>query len=205
MPRTLLPRLATAWLPAIALIGCLLLPALARAESDPEPSMFSYGFNGFWTGASIGLAVGYLSTGGDYESNEWKKLVMGAGIGALTGVGAGIGLAVADIGAPGRGTGWYVLRDINYGSLLGALTGAAVGALVWLDDGTSKDVLVGLSIGALIGAGVGIGFGIYEGMNAGKHARLRAQNERGLHLLLSAWPGSRGAPPSVLSGVQGRF
>ena len=117
--------------------------------------MFSYGFKGFFTGASIGLAAGYLSTGSSYESHEWKNLVMGAGIGAIVGVGAGVGLALADIGAPGRGTGWYVLRDTDLGTFLGAFTGAAVGALVWVDDGRAKDVLIGLSFGALIGAGVG--------------------------------------------------
>jgi hypothetical protein len=192
-------------LPALALLTALALPATALAQGDPEPSMFSYGFNGFWTGAMVGLAVGYLSTGGEYESHEWKKLVMGAGIGALAGVGVGIGLAVADVGAPGRGTGWYVLRDINYGSLLGGLCGAAVGALVWLDDGTSKDVLVGLSIGALIGAGLGVAFGIYEGVNEGKRERLHGLNEPGVQPLLSVSPGVRGAPASLLSGVQGRF
>src|SRR4051794_4754780 len=105
------------------------MPAVCFAESgdDGGPSLFSYGFKGFFTGASIGLAAGYLSTGSTYESHEWKNLVMGAGIGAIVGVGAGVGLAIADIGAPGRGTGWYVLRDTDLGTFLGAFTGAAIG------------------------------------------------------------------------------
>jgi hypothetical protein len=152
-----------------ALLACALwlsVPSTCLAEDD-APSIFSYGLKGFWTGAELGLAVGYLSTGSDFESSEWKNLAIGAGIGALAGLGAGITLGVVDSGAsPQPGTGWYVLRDLGYGVTLGALAGLAVGAILLIDSGRWKNLPVGASIGALIGGAIGIAIGFVEAANA---------------------------------------
>jgi hypothetical protein len=128
--------------------------------------MIEYGFKGFFTGAPIGLAVGFLATGSDYESDEWKTLVLGAGVGALVGTGVGVTLGFVDIGQPPPGTGWFVLRGIGLGAGLGAVVGAAVGALMIISSEEPKTVLTGASWGALIGSGVGVAFGIVEGAAA---------------------------------------
>ena len=143
----------------------VLAPSLCLANEEP-PSIIKYGFEGFWTGAQVGLASGYLATGQDYESGEWRKLVFGAGVGALVGVGAGITLGIVDVGQPAPRTGWLVLRDTGYGLGLGAIVGTAVGALFVIDSGDPKDLLVGASIGTLVGAGAGIAFGLIEGAAA---------------------------------------
>ena len=185
---------------------CLVLAA-ARVLTPPtaaaqdSPSIVSYGMEGFGTGAATGLAVGYLSTGRTFDSGEWRNLLFGAGVGALTGLGVGIVLGIADAGSePYRpGMGYYILRDMDYGVGLGALAGATVGALVWLDDGRPKDVLIGMAWGAVIGTGAGLVLGTIEGA-----LRLSAAPppRRGVSLGFGFTPGPGGAPlPSpVLSG-----
>jgi hypothetical protein len=128
--------------------------------------MLEYGFKGFFTGAPIGLAAGFLATGKEYESDEWRTLVIGAGVGALVGTGVGITLGFVDIETTPPGTGWLVLRGIGVGAVLGAAVGAAVGAIAIVKSEEPKDVLTGASWGALIGSGVGIAFGIVEGAAA---------------------------------------
>lgn len=133
-------------------------------RDDTAPAIMSYGLHGFWTGAELGLATGYLSTGSDWDSGEWRNLAIGAGVGAVTGIGVGLLLGTADHGAGDPpGTGYYVLRDMGYGTTLGALGGTAVGAVLLLNDGPAKNIPLGASIGALAGAGLGIIFGIVEG------------------------------------------
>jgi hypothetical protein len=127
-----------------------------------------YGLDGFWTGAQIGLAAGYLATGSDYESREWRKLAFGAGVGALSGLGLGVTLGIVDATSEPPATGWLVLRDIGYGTGLGALAGTAVGALFLIDSGEPKDLLTGAAIGGLVGAGAGAVFGVIEGASASK-------------------------------------
>ena len=136
-------------------------PSAAWAEEDP-PSVMRYGLDGFWTGAQIGLASGYLATGPDYESEEWRKLAFGAGLGALIGVGVGISLGVADLGSSPPATGHLVLRDMGYGVGLGAIVGTAVSALFLIDGGEPKTLLTGAAVGTLAGAGAGIIFGVIE-------------------------------------------
>jgi hypothetical protein len=191
-----------------AALGALSAPARCRADSsDDGPAMFSYGFRGFWTGAELGLATGFLATGSRYESGEWRKLVLGTGIGAIIGVAGGVTLGVVDASDASRPRyGWLVLRDMGYGATLGALTGAAVGLLVWVDDGRPKDVLIGLSVGALIGAAAGVVFGIVEGLGSrpkprDEHARA---SERGVRLSLLAVP-QRGRGLSLGPALLGRF
>ena len=195
----------------VALLVALFAPSLCSAQDD-GPGLFQYGFRGFWTGAEVGFATGYLATGSEFESGEWRTLVLGAGIGALVGVGGGIALAMVDASDRGRPRyGWYVLRDMGYGVLLGALTGAAVGALVWVadeDDGEGKDVLIGLSVGVLIGAGVGAAFGLVEGMGessgSGSARGGPGYADRGVRLSLFAVP-QKGRPPALGPALIGRF
>src|SRR4029453_6973386 len=115
---------------ALALFASVwLAPSPSRAETEDAPSIVAYGFDGFWTGAQIGLASGYLATGSHYESREWRKLVFGAGVGALVGVGTGITLGIVDVGGGPPHTGHLILRDVGYGVGLGGIVGLAVGAL----------------------------------------------------------------------------
>jgi hypothetical protein len=173
----------------LAILVCALYvgtPALCFADDGDEgPSVFSYGMRGFWTGAQLGLAVGYLSTGSNFESGEWKNLVVGAGVGAVAGLGTGIVLGVADNGAAIQpGTGWYVLRDVGYGTTLGALAGLAIGAITMIDSGRTKNLLIGAAIGGLIGGAAGIPIGFIEASNAHDRARGSAS----LRLTLTALP-----------------
>jgi hypothetical protein len=133
---------------------------------DSTPSIVSYGMDGFWTGAQIGLAAGFLTTGSEYRSEEWRKLVFGAGVGALTGVGLGLTLGILDLGEAPPQTGGLILRDVGYGVGLGAVVGTAVGALFLIDSGDAKNLLTGAAVGTLIGAGAGLAFGVIEGAAA---------------------------------------
>jgi hypothetical protein len=190
---------------AVVLLGVLSAPSLSRA--DDGPAMFAYGFRGFWTGAELGLATGFLSTGDRYESGEWRKLVLGTGIGAIVGVAGGVTLGIVDASDQARPRyGWLILRDMGYGATLGALTGAAVGLLVWVDDGRPKDVLIGLSIGALIGAAAGVVFGLVEGLGQEpkKPKDQARRSERGVRLSLFAAP-ERGRGLLLGPALLGRF
>jgi hypothetical protein len=150
---------------ALAVVaGLVSVPSLALAADD-TPSIVAYAFDGFWTGAQIGLATGYLATGREWESREWRKLVFGAGVGALAGVGVGLTLGVVDVGNDTK-TGHFILRDMGYGVGLGGVVGVAVGALFLIDSGRPKNLLTGAAIGTLIGAGAGVAFGIFEGAHA---------------------------------------
>lgn len=142
---------------------CIVLaPSLCSAQQD-GPSIVGYGLRGFGSGIGLGLATGYLATGSKFESGEWKTVVFGAAVGGLTGMGVGILLGVVDASAAPARYGHYMLQDMSLGITLGLLAGATVGALIWLDDGRAKDVLIGLSGGVLIGAGVGLILGVIEG------------------------------------------
>jgi hypothetical protein len=176
---------------AVLLAAALWLaaPSTCLAEDGGDaPSIFSYGIKGFWTGAELGLAVGYLSTGSDFASGEWKNLVIGAGVGAIAGLGVGITLGVVDTGAAIKpGTGWYVLRDVGYGVTLGALAGLAIGAITMIDSGRWKNLPIGASIGALIGGAAGIAIGFVEAANANPRAGGAARSAHtGLRLTFTA-------------------
>ena len=194
----------------LALAAALLTPATCFARdnappADEGPTMFSYGMRGLWTGAELGLAVGYLATGDHYNKGEWRKLVLGLGIGAIAGVGAGVSLAIVDASATRPRAGWFVLRDMGYGILLGALTGAAVGALFLVDSGRPKDILTGVAAGALVGAGVGVVFGVIEGLNSPhRQPDTARRNDRGVRITIAALP-TDSRVPALVPALVGRF
>jgi hypothetical protein len=175
--------------------------APTRAESD-TPSIVAYGFDGFWTGAQIGLASGYLATGEEYESEEWRKLVFGAGVGALVGVGVGITLGVVDVGGGPPHTGHLILRDVGYGVGLGAIVGTAVGALFLIDDGRPKNLLTGAAVGTVAGAGAGLVFGLIE--SAATRSEPAASDTVGLDSLRFTLIGSQHSL-LPMAGLRARF
>src|SRR4051794_28279826 len=138
-------------LAAVVYAATALAPARSRADMPNATSLVDYGFKGFTLGLELGLAIGYITTGPTWEPDEWKKLVLGAGIGALGGLTTGIIVAVADSTGHGAAAGYYLLRDSGYGVLLGATMGVVIGVLLWVDDGSSKDVLKGAAWGGVIG------------------------------------------------------
>ena len=184
------------------LAGFWLSPSLSEAAENDTPSVISYGFDGFWTGAQIGLASGYLATGREYESDEWRKLVFGAGVGALIGVGTGITLGIFDLGSGPPPTGHIILRDVSYGVGLGAIVGTAVGALFLIDDGRPKNLLTGAAVGSVVGAGAGLVFGVIEGAGSSKEtAAVDAPGIDSVRFTLLGSPASLVPMPAV----EGRF
>ena len=182
---------------SLLLAAALAITAVAspcHAEDD-TPSIFSYALSGFGTGLATGFAVGYLSTGPEFESNEWRKILFGGGIGALSGLGIGLVLGVVDAGGKpeGRGVGFYIMRDSNLGFTVGALAGSVVGALYWAGGGSPKDVLIGLSWGTVIGAGAGLILGAIEGaLRAPKSTSTAART--GLQFSFGFTPSEDGVP-----------
>jgi hypothetical protein len=152
----------------LVFVAATVMPARSSAEMPSSISLIDYGFRGFTLGTEIGLAVGFLATGPVYEHDEWRTLVIGMGIGALSGMTTGFLLAVAD--STGRyntvPAGYYILRDASYGTLIGAAVGAVVGMLILVDDGTTKDILTGAAYGTLFGAIAGIAYGIIDARNS---------------------------------------
>lgn len=204
-----------------ALAVILAQPARGAAQPEPDydcvpseaPSLLSYGFKGFLLGGELGLSVGWLTTRPTFDSNDWRNLVFGTGLGALAGVATGVALAMLDTGTPPPATGWYVLRDGGYGTLLGGLAGAAVGALFVIDSGKPKDILTGASVGSLVGAAFGVVFGIIEA-DAGQRERQRQRPaaERRRHRardfffdLQALPPLGPGRSPQWMPGVTGHF
>jgi hypothetical protein len=180
------------------LMALLAAPSVARAQ--PDAGIFDYGLRGLLDGAQLGLAAGFLSTGDRYDSGEWRKLVFGTGIGALAGLGLGLALGVADTSREPPRTGWYVLRDVSSGTLIGALAGMAVGALFLIDSGRPKNLLTGAAVGTLIGGAAGIAFGLIESGNESRHAHAAVS---GPSLSLAVFPRLRAELP--LAGVTGKF
>lgn len=187
-------------------------PAPSRADMPDAMSLVDYGFKGFTLGLELGLAVGYIATGPRWEHDEWKTVVLGAGIGALGGMTLGIVLAVVDSTSHGVPAGYYLIRGAGYGVLLGATVGATVGVLLWVNDGTSKDVLKGAAWGGVIGAAAGVLYGVIECANARPSRRGRDDDEdeddergfhlgRGVHLSLGPVPSVDGlGMAGVISG-----
>jgi hypothetical protein len=191
-----------------------LSPARSRADMPDATSLVDYGFKGFTLGVELGLAVGYITTGPRWEDDEWKKLVIGMGIGAIGGITSGIMLAVIDSTSHGVPAGYYLIRDAGFGTLLGAVMGGAIGVLLWVDDGTSKDVLKGAAWGAVFGAGAGLLYGLIESANArpGRHSRDDDDDDdRGfrlghdVHLSVAPVPPVMGQGMGMTAVVSGRL
>jgi hypothetical protein len=164
LSKTLQHRGRLAWVAALCL-GLWVAGPNSTCRAEDAPSVVGYGFEGLGTGAAMGLGIGYLSTGSDWDSSEWKNLVYGTAIGALSGLGVGLLLGIIDAGTSrGRGIGFYMVRDSNYGVSVGFVVGGIVGILQWMgDDGSGKDLLRGLAWGTVIGGGAGFLVGILEG------------------------------------------
>lgn len=179
-------------------------PDRAYAEEDSTPSILGYALEGFGTGLATGFAVGYLATGPKFEKDEWRTVLLGGGIGALSGTGIGLILGIVDASTVpnGRGVGFYIMRDSNYGYSAGFLVGGVIGAIIWASGGVSKDLLLGMAWGTVIGAGAGMLLGIVEGAlrkGSGSHAK----RENTLQLGLGFTPrldGGLGTPYPVMSG-----
>lgn len=161
---------------SIGFLLCTLIPVRSYAEMPDADALIDYSFKGFTLGVEIGLSAGYLATGNVYREHEWKSLVVGMGVGAFIGITAGIFIAAADYSSTrGSMVGYYILRDTNYGTLIGAAVGAVVGALFWLDDGLPRDLLRGTAYGMLFGGVAGITYGIIESRNTRSH-RIRRRD-----------------------------
>jgi hypothetical protein len=158
-----------------ALLGILFATSLwlssagARADTfgpDPDtaPSVFSYGFRGLFVGALAGVSGGYLAARrGDFQREDWRPLVLGTGIGGLSGAAIGLTLGFVDLAADRPGAYAIALRDMLYGAGFGAVLGLVVGCLVIIRTHDAEHALFGTAIGTLVGTGVGLGIGIFEG------------------------------------------
>lgn len=198
---------------------CCVVPASAFAHSsaaasyDAPPSILSYSWNGLSTGLGIGLASGYLATGKTFESNEWKTLVIGAGLGGVGGIGFGLLCGLGDLGARPDIPGAIIMRDIGYGSTLGTVGGLVIGAVVAVESGEPRDLLVGSALGTLTGAGVGFLIGIVEAaVTSSERSHLERSYGRGpekrtrAQLRFTVGAGLDGAgQPMLLPTAYGRF
>src|ERR1039457_2702865 len=115
MSRSSLRTLCVRTLCVVSLLGCF--ASSARAADVQPPTVFDGAYQGLLVGGLTGLSVGYLFARQDgwHGSSDWKPLVYGAGIGALTGSVLGLTLGIVDMsqGKPGRNG--YVMRDGLYG------------------------------------------------------------------------------------------
>ncbi len=150
------------------LAGTMAAPAHAiqffGPPPDRAPSVFAYGFRGFWIGTALGSSVGYLAVGDEHwEGEEWKTLGISMGVGAIVGSIGGLGIGLYDLSLDKPGVGSIVLRDTLYGTGLGGLVGAVAGGLFVIKSDNWEDVAMGSSIGTLVGAAVGIAMGFIEG------------------------------------------
>lgn len=191
------------WLPCLVILAVCVEPMVCRAEDD-TPSIAGYALQGFGTGAAVGLGTGFLLSRPTWESKDWKTLGLGAGIGALAGMGVGLILGVVDAGATpkGLGVGFYIMRDMNLGVVLGFLAGAVVGAIVWAGSGHPIDLAFGMTYGVLIGAGAGLVLGLIEGILRLPKRDAAPATEPGVsfNLGFTSGPGAIPVPVPMLTG-----
>jgi hypothetical protein len=158
---------------AIGLLLAVIVLAPARPgsaqprESVYTPSVFAYGFHGFFLGGMAGLGGGYIAArSGGWHHDDWQPLAYGAGIGALAGGALGLGLGITDMVNETPGRGYFILRDGGYGLGFGVATGAIAGGIAAVSTKKPENILFGASIGGLVGTGVGVVLGIIEGNRA---------------------------------------
>jgi hypothetical protein len=188
----------------LVLTALAVAPSRSRADMPDARGLIDYGFKGFSLGVELGLSMGYIATGPVYRSDEWKKLVLGMGIGAIVGMVGGIVVSVVDATGDGVPMGYFVLRDAGYGTLLGATMGAVIGMLLWVNDGTPKDILKGAAFGTLFGAAAGAVYGVVEGMNAKPPSEGQGWDlGHNLHFGVSPTPLEGG--PGVAAHLSGAF
>jgi len=194
-------RGARAALALCAALWTLHVAASVCQADDEAPSIVGYGLEGLGTGAATGLAIGYLATGNTWESSDWRTLAWGTAIGALSGLGVGVLLGTVDAATgPKRGVGFYMIRDSNYGFTVGFLAGGIIGALIWLGDGSGKDLLRGLAWGTVIGAGAGMLLGVLEGVLRAPRQTEQARNRLRVGVGFAAESGSVPVPYPTLTG-----
>jgi len=151
-------------------LGILLLAGEAQAagyygpESEYSPSVFTYGWRGLLVGGLAGLSLGYLIARDDgFESDDWKPVVYGLGIGSLVGGATGLTLGFIDLDDDRPGMGNIALRDMLYGAVFGMAVGGIVGALVLISSEDPEHILFGAALGTLTGTLAGLVVGIIEG------------------------------------------
>ena len=148
---------------------------------DPEqaPSVFSYGYRGLLVGALAGAGGGYLAARrGDFHREDWRPLVLGLGIGGLSGAALGLTLGFVDLADDRPGAAAIVLRDMLYGAGFGAVLGLITGCLVIIRTHDAEHALFGAAIGTLAGTGIGLGIGIIEGRRIIDSPRHRVSTPR---------------------------
>ena len=151
-------------------LGILLLAGEAQAagyygpQSEYSPSVFTYGWRGLLVGGLAGLSLGYIIARDDgFESDDWKPVVYGLGIGSLVGGATGLTLGFIDLDDDRPGMGNIALRDMMYGAIFGMAVGGIVGALVLISSEDPEHILFGAALGTLSGTLVGLVIGIIEG------------------------------------------
>jgi hypothetical protein len=192
------------WLTYVLVLSCCAAPLTCYAEEDTPPSILSYALRGLGPGLGVGAATGYMLTlDHNWHSEDWRTVGLGAGIGALSGMGVGLILGAIDAGASpgGPGPGYYILQDMSYGVGVGFLAGGIVGALYWIGGGDGSDMLHGFAYGILIGAGSGLVVGIIESALRGR----KSASAAGRVAFNLGFTAERGSPPLPYPTISGSF
>jgi hypothetical protein len=159
------------WLfPLILALGLLSVADSAQAaglygpRSEYSPSVFSYGWRGLAVGGLAGLSLGYVIARDDgFESDDWKPVAYGLGIGALSGGVIGLALGFVDLEDDRPGMGNIALRDMLYGALFGLVVGGIVGGIAVISTEDAEHILFGAALGTMFGTLAGLVVGIIEG------------------------------------------
>ncbi len=130
------------------------------ADPSGKPSIFHYGFSGFFTGMLLGLSIGYIMK---TKTDDSKEMGKGVAYGAIGGSVVGLGIGFYDVKNPDRAIGGVFMRDIALGGILGILVGGAAGTAKYLDTDDWEDFGKYVAWGNIIGAGCGAIVAFIEG------------------------------------------